>query len=230
MTISPTELDRIVKLVVQRLRQEQSPRKQTGNLSHPAIPVARETKTAVIESRLITMASLEGQLKNISCLQVPAGAIVTPAVRDSLNEQNIQLEFGNSQTTDCRNFPRKHLYLASWRTSYAGEGRRSLPILHSTQLEWCAEGDAMQTISEMVFPDEDGSSPRAVLFTEQACVAVCRLNRHAHIRAAQGNDFHDVREAIQILDNNVLVLNTNRHSPHVLWNLVGTFAKTTGKQ
>lgn len=230
MTISPTELDRIVKLVVQRLRQEQASRKQTGNLSPPAIPVAQETKTAVLESRLITMASLEGQLNNISCLRVPCGAVVTPAVRDSLNEQNIQLVFGNSPTTDYQNFSRKHLYLASWRTSYAGEGRRSVPTLHSTQFEWCAEGDAMQIIPEIVSPDKNRPSPRAVLFTEQVCVAVCQLNRHAHVRAAHGNDFHDVREAIQILDNNVLVLDTTRHSPQVLWNLVGTFAKTPGQQ
>ena len=232
MTIfSHNEINRIVQVVVQRLQQKQLVSEQvasrTSPVGHsPTGLAAGRMSTAVTDCRLITTATLNECVNRAARLQVPLGAVITPAARDWLSERNIQLIFGERSPKSTHACHVGWVYLAKWRTN------RNLTDLHSvlsrefTRFDWCGDGDAMLTIPQAVQAVDGDPEPRAVLFTGQTCVALCRLNKHGHVRASLGTDLEAVREAIELLDNNVLVLDPTRHGTYALRNLVSTYAKT----
>lgn len=89
MPTGPAEIETIVRVVLQRLREIQAP-------SSPPPPRAPAftppTGTLRLEDRLITLERLEGRLEGIQVVQVPRRAVVTPAVMDELRSDQIRLE------------------------------------------------------------------------------------------------------------------------------------------
>ena len=81
MSITPEQLEWIVQEVVRRLRQEGS----------SAPPAAGELR---LSERIVTLASLKDRIGNVRRVVVSAKAVVTPAVRDELNQRQIELVRG----------------------------------------------------------------------------------------------------------------------------------------
>ncbi len=75
------DLQRIVNLVVERLRAVETP--------------TLETPTFEISRNVVTLADVEGRLENIEVVQVAKRAVVTPAVRDVLHDKKIKLAYGS---------------------------------------------------------------------------------------------------------------------------------------
>lgn len=110
MSLTPPEIEAIVRLVVQRLHAatgnanaarpatEMSSAAGPGNIHLPPPPnpeggtQAAATSTLEIREQVIAMRTIEGRLKGIQTLKVRPSAVVTPAVRDELRERKIQLE------------------------------------------------------------------------------------------------------------------------------------------
>ena len=78
MTLSPEQLEAVVREVIRRLDEMQSPN------GTPAEDLS-------IDDRLITTHTLEGRLAGVGRLVVGARAIVTPAAMDLLREKNVKL-------------------------------------------------------------------------------------------------------------------------------------------
>jgi hypothetical protein len=78
MTFTEQDVERIVVEVIRRL----------GLLGSPKLIAASELTLA---ERVVTMRSIEGKLDGVARLVVAPRAVVTPAVRDELNERQIEL-------------------------------------------------------------------------------------------------------------------------------------------
>ena len=78
----PEFLDRVVREVIRRL-QDQGLTVQTNGQS--------TTGELVLQERLVTRVTLDGRLSGISRVVIGRKAVVTPAVRDDLKDQKIEL-------------------------------------------------------------------------------------------------------------------------------------------
>lgn len=81
MTFNEHDVERIVLEVIRRL----------GLLSSPELVAPASGNELTLADRVVTMRSIEGKLKGIAKLVVPARTVVTPAVRDELNDRQIEL-------------------------------------------------------------------------------------------------------------------------------------------
>jgi hypothetical protein len=81
MTFNEQDVERIVVEVIRRL----------GLLESPPLLAPASGNELTLAERVVTMRSIEGKLKGIAKLVVPARAVVTPAVRDELNDRQIEL-------------------------------------------------------------------------------------------------------------------------------------------
>jgi len=92
MTLTPEQIEWIVSEVVRRLREAGAFSGPHDSASDPVRPGATSPQqTLVLEDRLITLETLRDQTHNVRRLEVRTRAIVTPAVVDWLNDQNIEL-------------------------------------------------------------------------------------------------------------------------------------------
>ena len=160
LSLNNTEIERIVRLVVDRLVREGAAARAVPAKAAPA-PVGELR----LDARLVTLEALDGKLNpNIKTLSVPTKAVVTPAVRDELKERGIEWRRADQAvTTPSRQRPTvivatKQSVSGAW-TSGGGESVGSLPtgVDRATAL---AKTDQM-----------------AVLLCEQPEVAACAANR-----------------------------------------------------
>jgi len=80
MTFNEQDVERIVVEVIRRL-----------GLLGPATAAPANRNELTLAERVVTMRLLEGKLEGVARLVVPARAVVTPAVRDELNDRQIEL-------------------------------------------------------------------------------------------------------------------------------------------
>jgi len=76
MNIDGIDIDRIVREIVNRLRDEIA-----------VLPTAE----FVLDARVVTMEEVRGKLEGVQQLKLRSHAIVTPSVRDELSDRNITL-------------------------------------------------------------------------------------------------------------------------------------------
>ena len=78
MRLTDAEIERIVREVIRRL-------------TSAGVQVDTATSTLKIDKRLVTLATIEGQLEGIQKLVVMPKAGVTPSGRDELRDKKIEL-------------------------------------------------------------------------------------------------------------------------------------------
>lgn len=96
MQIDPQQLDWIVDEVVRRLRAsgDTSETKPGDGGAATSAPNAEACRELALCDRVVTTRTLEGRLSGVGVVRVEARAIVTPAVRDLLNEHGVALVRG----------------------------------------------------------------------------------------------------------------------------------------
>jgi hypothetical protein len=85
------------KELVERIVQEVIRRLTAGGWTVSAQPVTGAAVPAsqselVLQERLVTLATLQGRLAGVTRVIVPRRAVVSPAARDELRAQSIELE------------------------------------------------------------------------------------------------------------------------------------------
>jgi hypothetical protein len=76
MTYTEQDVERIVVEVIRRLG---------------GMPLTNTQSELTLDEHVVTMRSIEGKLAGVTRVVVTARAVVTPAVKDELNERNIEL-------------------------------------------------------------------------------------------------------------------------------------------
>lgn len=94
MSLSPAEVETIVRVVIQRLRAATAPVQSTSTTATASATTTTSPpgQTLKLEDRVVTLRTLEGRLQDVCTVQVPAAAVITPAVRDELRDRDIQLD------------------------------------------------------------------------------------------------------------------------------------------
>jgi hypothetical protein len=97
------DIDRLVREVIERLK--------AIDAAAQASPAPSDA--AVIEARVVTLAAIEGRLNGVRRVILPAGAVVTPAVKDELQRRGIGWEFGKPKEKTESNDPPRLLLAAT---------------------------------------------------------------------------------------------------------------------
>jgi hypothetical protein len=83
MNSETLDIDRIVREIVSRLRAE---------LTEMGAEVTEQPTTVLtLAAQVVTMAEIRGKLKGVTQLKLEPRAIVTPSVRDELNDHKIEI-------------------------------------------------------------------------------------------------------------------------------------------
>ena len=77
----PQLIDQIVREVIRRLTDREI-----------AVTDATENKDLIVDESVISLATLKGRLGGIRRVVIEERAVITPAARDELNDQGIELQ------------------------------------------------------------------------------------------------------------------------------------------
>lgn len=211
---SNQEIERLVRLVVERLVQESA---SAGKVANQAASPVGELR---LDSKLVTVSSLKGKLNDtITVLCVPAKAVVTPAVKDELKDRGIRLRRANQADCSPEDLSpvvinaAKQTVSPAWNAAGRSEqvGNLKLAIQRATAV---AQSDKM-----------------VVILTDQPEVASAAANRTNGIRAMVACASHDWKSAAESLGANMIVCHPGQWNDSnvprllsTLWDLRGTAA------
>jgi hypothetical protein len=235
MTPTPTEIERIVREVLAALgggapscetTDETSSQATTLLLAADGTSAKPAPGEVIVQARVVTLAELDGRLASARRLIVPAGAVVTPAVRDELLRRKIAISHAaaaNGQGPEAlrlvayvvaRKYDPGPLGSALEKTGIGFEPHRSECLIAST--------DALA--AEVKKHDTLG-----LLLTRHTAIGLCLANRHAGVRAIFGCSPSGVTAGAEAVGANVLVANTA--TPFFeLRQIVGNFCRGGVKQ
>ena len=185
MNAKPDDIERIMTLVIERLRRldtsDQPPARAPG-VTSPGRSAGR-TQECSISDRVVSRATLRERLDGRKPIHVRRGAVITPAALDELKRREIQVVYtdidAHAASTRC------NLRLSLWQIQYDPRSLlMELELANVVVDSGDAGDDGLRDVSQAVAQEDDIAVMMGILLTEQTCVAACRLNRESHVRAA----------------------------------------------
>lgn len=173
-----------------------------------------------IDSRVITLETISGQLNGIRELIVRQGAIVTPAVKDRLRESKIAI----SVAPQGGNAAARTAQVVLGTTEPAVEVSSIAAQLGKmgAAVQQVARTGLKNVIQEMC--DAVGRGGQlGIVCTSRVTAAICLANRVPGVRAAQAGDGQTVEQIIRDVGANLLVLDCSNSSSHSLCTLAERF-------
>jgi len=180
----------------------------------------------VVARRVVTLREVEGRLDGMRCVVVPAGAVVTPAVRDELLRRGVALTFRALDQPKqaglrlvmmvvSRRFDASPLSAALQRRGVTVECERLECLVAATD----------RLAEELARPDTLG-----LLLSRHTAVALCLANRHGTIRAVLGREPAELDADVAAVGANLLVVDPYGAGMSVLSRLVQEFCAGGVKQ
>jgi len=212
MAISPAEIERIVREVLAVLGDvpaEEPGGSPGGACVSPAAQDGAPAPTApapsgdvILQARVVTLAGLDGRLASARRVVVPAGAVVTPAVRDELQRRRITLAFANDGGSQGGRALRLVTYIADRRFDPAplGSALKKSGIVLEAQRSDCLIASTDALAAAVKEPDTLG-----LLVTRHTAAALCLANRHAGVRAIYACSAPGVAAGAEAVGANLLV-------------------------
>jgi hypothetical protein len=150
--------------------------------SQPAAAAQEDGDRLVLNRRVVTLADLPERVKSVRRVVVPQGAVLTPAVRDELQQRQITLIVGETADAAAKaasvilmvaaaTFEPAPLAGTLEREGYAVELRRKECLIRAT---------------DQLAVDLKSGSTVGLLVTTHASAAACLANRHVGVRAILG--------------------------------------------
>jgi ribose 5-phosphate isomerase RpiB len=193
--MNQTELEQIVAEVVRRLTAaapggEQPHRRAEGQASGRA---GEHAGVLAIEDRVVTLNSVDNRLDGLRRLIVQRKAIVTPALRDELNNRGIELDRGGSGGTMRR----------ETTVSIIRCHQTNAPVVPGVEDVTATSLEALVRLASERVTDP---TKRVLVLISQTALALCALNRQKVVRAALANNIDAGRAASRAIAANVLVV------------------------
>ena len=216
MNLTATQIEDIVRVVVQRLR--------VGIAAPPvpATPVFQQLANIIqpaageiqVSDRVVTLESLKDILVDAQAIVVHPRAVVTPAVVDELRKRNIrlvrQLPIPSSQAQQ----PAPLLLVTA---------QELLPVLSkrvcALQATTISAQDAASTASHIEQNLSDGKLG-AIWCSATPFASVAATYGHTRLRAMQLTDLRDLSRAIDQAQPNLLILDCHTWTAPAIANLV----------
>lgn len=181
----------------------------TGNSAAPNSPQKKLDELTLID-RLITLRDLDGRLKGIRHLLVPAKAIVTPAVVDLLREKGISLRrvATGSKPSGAKIAVTLGVAETTFNpTSLLGQ------LSDLADVQQVARTGLASVVDDVA--DQVARGGRlGIIFTDLGAPAACLANRVRGVRAVFALDVRRSRLAVDAVGANLLVLEPSAASPN----------------
>lgn len=218
MTTETWDIEAIVREVVRRLQTVAESNDAAPNPS-TSPPPAGQLK---VDQKVVSLAVVQGRLGRVKELVVRSDAVVTPAVRDLLRRDKIRLVRADGNT-NARRCVSGMIIVAE--SSWSPPTDRDV---------WPAPCRSVASLSDAVAQlvrELSSDQVVGVLITDAVFASLCQLNRHDHVRAAWISDAERLREAIEQIRPNVLVLDPRHRRLNQLTSLAQAFfeAATAGE-
>jgi hypothetical protein len=221
------DLEQIVQAVLAELERRQPAPAATPATEKPAAeqptPVRSAPRELTICSRVVSLAEIGDRLNQIRRLIVAPGAIITPAVRDALDDRNIEITYAASgrptTTTGAR------LVLVAARTKFdpntlAGTLTTSgIPV--ETQTSECL----IRTTDQLAERVRNGAT-LAVILTPDVAAAVCLANRLQGVRAVSAANPTDALASARAVGANILIVDPASKGQYQLKQIITQFCST----
>ena len=224
-TSSNVDVDAVVREVLRRLNSDRPLAGAAEVQSNgPTIHQQVDPTDVRLSQQVVTLDDIDGCLGRAKTLTVPAGAVVTPAVRDVLKENDITLRYFNAETCDGSQAVHS-LVVATAATTFRAADflaamttlGRETDLIESTELS-----DAVPRLIAAI----DGGDRVGVLLSDRGALAACMANRDSRARAAVVRTLDDVNQAVESLGANVLVIEPRRAGIYALRSMVAAFVRS----
>ncbi|TWT29998.1 hypothetical protein [Blastopirellula retiformator] len=170
MQLSPEQVDRIVRLVVQQVRAlEKSPAATSVQLA-PSVEISSDGSEVALADKVVTVETLEGKIGGAKSLVVSPKAIVTPAARDQLREKGVRL----LRDSEAAKRAKKPVEVLAFNASGVMSWRERGPVGVFIDLTSTVKQAALAVKQDKI----------VILLTESPEAACCAANRDATMRAA----------------------------------------------
>ena len=208
------QIEQIVREVVARLASQplttQVVRSTTGESSRNSnFPATENGSTAAveIESKVISLADLDGRLNGTKQLVLRRGAVVTPAARDLLRQSGVDVSYRVAEKR--KDTARVGLIVGMTDTGFEPSALLSLLRQDGAMVEQIASSGLLGVVDEMTDHVARGGK-QGLLLTGQTMAAICVANRVKGVRAVGAQSVRDVHAAMVEVGVNLLVVDPAR--------------------
>jgi len=230
MPNQPFDIDAIVRQVLADLSaRAASPVVANAAPVNNSLPqtVGSEKATLQLLDTLVTLASLEGRLDGVREVVISPKAIVTPSVRDLLYKKDIKLALGKPavlrEQSAATVAPHKidagttTVWLALHQLKREPEtllnflqGQASKGTLRPATVAKESFGCIVETTQAAAKRLAESDTMRAIIVTNHSAAALVAANRHAAIRAINGENTEQTSQDTAMVGANLLVLHADR--------------------
>jgi len=216
------DIERIVSEVMRRLQDNGSVGGGGGAETRAKSKPKTDRSKFRVGERVVTLASLDGRLRGVREVIVPNGAVVTPAVRDDLRKKKIKVTFAEEAHT--ANGSTGGMLVGMAAGSYDAAA-----VLRAISVESCGvdrvDDDCWIELVRQLSRVIAAKGRFGVLITGRAAAAVCLANRERAVRAVLGVTATSVKEAMQMVGANLLIVDPASHGLYELRGMVREFAR-----
>ena len=251
MQVSSSELEHIVRVVMQRLAVGRDLMAGVAEMAD----IAHEASELALSERLVTTQLLEGRLDNKRVLRVAPRAIVTPAVMDLLKAKNIEIVRGSAAPSRPQNrqaasnlaahAPKTRTTAGASAASTAQPTTKELsatlaPTLVCGSAVWfgslarhlCPKQAAVESCDDtraLMLTQEhlNRGGKRVIWLTSAPFAAAAAAQRSAQTIAVQLPALSDLAAAQEQAHPQILIIDVQRWTVAAIGNLVRTLARSS---
>lgn len=186
----------------------------------PAAPVAPEPGRLSIAHRTITLELVKGRLQGVREVLIPAGAVVTPSVRDELRKRQIALRFHDGSASHASAPAGVVLGIAGpRRIAGAALAAVTAETAGATRIDSDCVVDVIRQVSQAM----TRRGWIGLVLTDRPALALCLANRWSDLRAAWGVNVVSVGEAARWIGANLLIIDPSQHGLYELRGMIREF-------
>jgi len=216
MNVADINIEQIVAKVLQRLRATDIPK--------TSVKKAACSNEVTIDSKLVTLTTIEGLSAQTARIVLPRDAVVTPSVKDLLRERNIEVvrDQGKSDASG-----RKRL------VTVCGSGDRSSRLGECLQnnveeVQGITSSVDAATAVDSLARAMDYADNLGLLLTSSPALAHCLANRTRKIRAILATQCDRLAADVAAVGANVLIVDSSAYDEKQVIALVQEFAYCGG--
>ena len=216
MSLNSSEIETIIRVVIERLRTLEPARHPTQPIEslaakRPNTGRPADSATLRLHEKLITLTAVRNRLTGIQVLEVSDRAIVTPAVIDELRERGVRLARQTNVEPNNNSAPQFLLFAPHTKHSH---NQIAVQQVESPELEVTAQEISSHVIAK---------NHAAIWCSPRPFAAVMATRPHPAMRAVQLASFQDLPLVMAQVDANVLILDDRHWSAASLANLTRTW-------
>lgn len=219
MVNDPSQINEIVRLVVDRLRSQE--------------PVERGLLE--LDQKIIAIRDVEGRLDGVTCVRLSNSSLITPAAKDELRSRGIQIERGmigiqRNEATLPGNPIEKSFDIQIVAPQELQAGLQSIVKSTSVHVQTSSESvheTAMRLSSELTAAAGAMKELRSIWWTLRPFAAIieCLRTNNAAMRAISLVSTSDLSRAVEEAQPNLMVLDANHWPAYQLIRLVRAWSK-----